>query len=50
MDDFTGTRRLLFHAGRLARENGVAFDQARTEPWKEGWVAADIEIGAKQAF
>ncbi len=49
-DDFPGTRRLLLDAGRLARENGVAFDQARTEPWKEGWVAADVEIGSEPAF
>ena len=49
-DNFPGTRRLLFDAGRLARENGVPFDPARTEPWMEGWVAADIELGAAPAL
>ena len=49
-DNFPGTRRLLFDAGRVARENGVPFNAARTEPWKAGWVASDIEIGAEPAF
>lgn len=49
-DDFPGTRRLLFDAGRLARENGVSFDEARTQPWKEGWVASDIGIGEEVTF
>jgi hypothetical protein len=25
--------------------NGVPFDEGRTEPWKEGWIAADINMG-----
>ena len=49
-DNYLGTRRLLFDAGRLARENGVAFDEGRTEPWKAGWVTSDIAIGTEPAF
>ena len=49
-DDYPGTRHLLFDAGRLARENGVLFDEARTQPWKAGWVAADIQIGEELTF
>jgi hypothetical protein len=36
---------LLFDAGGDARANGVPFDQGRTQPWKEGWIAADINVG-----
>ncbi len=49
-DDYPGTRALLYDAGHLARENGVLFDPARTEPWKQGWITADIEIGAEPEF
>ena len=28
-----------------ARTNGVPFDEGRTQPWKEGWIAADINMG-----
>ena len=48
-DVYAGTRRLLFDAGQSARENGIAFDAARTVPWKQGWIAADIAIGAETA-
>ena len=44
-DGYLGTRRLLYDAGHTARENGLPFDDARTEPWKAGWVAAYILIG-----
>ena len=44
-DTYFGTRRLLFDVGQSARENGVLFAEARTEPWKAGWIAADIAIG-----
>jgi hypothetical protein len=27
------------------RVNGISFDEDRTEPWKEGWIAADINMG-----
>ncbi len=49
-DGYLETRGLLFDAGRNARMNGVAFDKERTEPWQQGWVAADVEIGGKPAF
>jgi hypothetical protein len=32
-------------AGGDARTNGVRFDEGRTQPWKEGWIAADINVG-----
>ena len=49
-DGYLGTRRLLYDAGHSARENGVLFDEGRTEPWKAGWVAAEILIGPEPAF
>ena len=49
-DNYPGTLRLLFDAGSLARENGVPFDEIRTQPWKAGWVASDIQIGVEPAF
>lgn len=49
-DSYPVARGLLFDAGRAARLNGLAFDQRRTEPWQQGWVAADIEIGAEPEF
>ena len=48
-DGYAGTQRLLFDAGHSARENGISFDEARTAPWKQGWVAADIAIGEEAA-
>ena len=35
----------LFDSGEEARANGVAFEDERTEPWKEGWIAVDIKLG-----
>jgi hypothetical protein len=32
-------------AGGDARANGVPFDEGRTQPWKEGWISADINVG-----
>lgn len=49
-DSFLGTRRLLYDAGYAARENGVFFAECRTEPWKAGWIAADILIGTTPAL
>jgi hypothetical protein len=28
-----------------ARTNRIAFDEGRTQPWKEGWITADNNIG-----
>jgi hypothetical protein len=42
-DDFVSTLGLLSDAGGDARVNGIPFDEVRTESWKEGWVAADIQ-------
>jgi len=44
-DHFEGTRGNLFDSGKAARANGISFDEDPTEPWKEGWVAVDIELG-----
>lgn len=49
-DGYLRTRRLLYDAGHTARENGISFDEERTDPWKAGWVAADILIGPEPAF
>ncbi len=35
----------LFDSGEEARANGIPFDEDRTEPWKEGWIAVDINLG-----
>lgn len=45
VDDFAETWGLLFDAGGDARVNGIPFDSARTHPWKEGWIDADINLG-----
>jgi hypothetical protein len=45
-DDCEESWGLLFDAGGDARVNGIAFDARRTEPWKEGWIDADINLGA----
>jgi hypothetical protein len=45
-DDCEESWVLLFDAGGDARVNGIAFDARRTEPWKEGWIDADINLGA----
>jgi len=44
-DDYAETQGLLFDAGGDARANRVPFDKGRTQPWKEGWFAADINVG-----
>src|SRR3979411_3259747 len=44
-DAYAETWGLLFDAGGDARANGVPFDEGRTQPWKEGWIAADINVG-----
>ncbi len=44
-DHFEKTRGNLFDSGKAARANGIFFDEYRTVPWKEGWIAADIQLG-----
>jgi hypothetical protein len=44
-DDYGETWGLLFDAGGDARVNGITFDERRTQPWKEGWIDADINFG-----
>ena len=44
-DDYANTWGLLFDTGGDARANGIPFDVGRTQPWREGWIAADINIG-----
>jgi hypothetical protein len=44
-DDYADTWGLLFDTGGGARANGIPFDEGRTQPWKEGWIAADINVG-----
>lgn len=44
-DVFAHTWGVLFDSGEDARTNDIPFDEARTEPWKEGWIAADINVG-----
>jgi hypothetical protein len=44
-DDHEEAWYMLFDAGGDARVNGVEFDENRTDPWKEGWIDADIKLG-----
>ena len=44
-DDYPETWGILFDAGGDARVNGIAFDEERTAPWKEGWIETDINMG-----
>jgi hypothetical protein len=44
-DDFGATWGVLFDAGGDARGHGIAFDETRTQPWKEGWIDVDIKMG-----
>ena len=44
-DHFESTWGHLFDSGEEARVNGLPFDEGRTEPWKEGWIAVDINLG-----
>lgn len=48
-DDYRYTWGLLFDGGKDARVNSVPFDRDRTEPWKRGWVEADITQGGAGA-
>lgn len=43
--DFPDTWRVLNGAGTEARLHGIPFNEARTAPWKEGWIEADISWG-----
>lgn len=44
-DRFPGTWGILFDVGGAARMNGIGFDEGRTKPWQEGWIAGDINMG-----
>ena len=44
-EEFTETWGALYDIGGDARVNGIAFDERRTQPWKEGWIDADINFG-----
>ena len=44
-DAYPETWNLLFEGGGNARINGIAFEEGMTQPWKEGWIAADIDLG-----
>jgi hypothetical protein len=44
-DDYEESWWTLFDAGGDARVNGIEFDESRTDPWKEGWIDADIKLG-----
>jgi hypothetical protein len=44
-DNYPKTWGLLYDAGGDARANRVPFDDCRTEPWKEGWITAAINMG-----
>ena len=35
----------LFSAGEEARTKTISFDIERAEPWKRGWISADIRLG-----
>ncbi|MGI4756617.1 MAG: hypothetical protein ACRYGF_07195 [Janthinobacterium lividum] len=37
--------KMLFSAGKEARAKQIPFDTQRAEPWKRGWVVADIRLG-----
>ena len=30
--------------------NGISFDERRTQPWKEGWIDADIPLDAVSSW
>ncbi|NYF91413.1 hypothetical protein HDF08_003515 [Edaphobacter lichenicola] len=44
-DNFVETWGLLFYAGSQAKANGIPFDSARSDLWKEGWICVDISLG-----
>ena len=44
-DHFEDTWVNLFDSGEEARANRIPFDEERMEPWKEGWIAVDINLG-----
>jgi hypothetical protein len=44
-DAYSETSGLLVDAGGDARVNGIPFDGERTDPWKEGCIEADINMG-----
>jgi hypothetical protein len=48
-DYYLATWGLLFDAGGDARVNGILFDRVRTQPWKQGWIDADINLGVNGA-
>ncbi len=46
-DDFPEAWWLLFDADGDARVNGIPFDEERTDPWKEGWIETDVNLGVR---
>ena len=44
-DHFEDTWVNLFDSGEEARANRIPFDEERMEPWKEGWITVDINLG-----
>lgn len=44
-DEVEDPWKMLFEAGRNARIEAEPFNTERAEPWKRGWVAADIQVG-----
>ena len=47
-EDFRQTGADLYHVGGQARTHDFPFDEARTRPWKQGGVDADINVGAME--
>jgi hypothetical protein len=48
-DDYGESWFTLFDAGGDARVHGIEFDESRTDPWKEGWINADVNLGSSLA-
>ena len=44
-EQFEDTWWRLYDMGADARVNGLHFDERRTDPWKVGWIDADIHLG-----
>lgn len=44
-EEFEETWWALYDIGGDTRVHGIPFDEDRTEPWKLGWIDADIKLG-----
>ncbi len=44
-DHFEDTYGNLFNSEKRREPTVLLFDEDRTEPWKEGWVAVDTNFG-----